>query len=173
MFSSLAPRCAPRTAPNLMLGSLVPRLTLYPHHGMFVVNDLATRDGVLLQLQACVRWQDAPERNVLLGRADSRLLVLHLAKRQLAEQVAQTYFGELLLNRCTMDATLLKTLQRCATDLPVAVNTVHLMSFGIAPVLEANHNAHCLAAMRTLLVRFPTFPVPHATLPIQPSFEQH
>ncbi len=166
------PLCALHTAPNPTIGSLIPRLTVHPQHGVFMVDDLATLDGVLLQLRACVCWQDAPGRNALVGRVDSRMLVLHLAKRQLAERLAQTYLGDLLLNRCTMDAVLLQTLQRCATDLPVQVDAVHLLSFGVAPVSEANHNTRGLAAMRVLLARPPILSVQDAILPTMSAVEQ-
>lgn len=166
------PLCALHTASNPAIGSLIPRLTVHPQHGVFMVDDLATLDGVLLQLRACVRWQDAPERNAQVGRVDSRMLVLHFAKRQLAERLAQTYLGDLLLDRGTMDTVLLLTLQRCATDLPVRVDAVHLLSFGIAPLSEASHNTRGLAAMRVLLARPPILSVQDALAPTTPAAQR-
>lgn len=157
--------CALRPASNLTLSSLMPHLAGQPEHAIFTVENLLTQDGVPLQVRACVCWQDAPERNVLVGPVDSKMLVTRFTKMQLGEWVAQTWFADLLLNRSTMDAPLRESLQRCVTDLPVTLDTVHVLGFGVSPVLEANHNTRALATMRALLVRSHTSPSQHVAPP--------
>lgn len=134
---------------------LLPGLGPIVRHSVFTVDPLETQDGVPVRVQACVCWQAAPERNVWLGQADTRALLVALASTELAHVLARTLLGDLIQQRGAVDAAWLHALRGQVNDLPLQIDTARLLALAPEPVSEANLTSRCLAAMRALLARAP------------------
>lgn len=137
-----------RTAEYPTIRRLMPPLGPRLQRASFKLDRVCTFDTVPLLVQACIAWNEVSERPQALTLVDSRLLLIRLAKTELAEQLARTMLGALLLNLAAMDKAFIDGLRRGASDLPVVVNTAQLLGISIPAELEAANNVRCLEALR-------------------------
>ena len=139
---------AQRTADHPTIRRMIPPLGPRLQRASFKLDRVCTFDKVPLQIYAYIAWHEVSERPQMLTRLDSRLLLIRLAKTELAEQLARTMLGALLLNLTAMDKAFIDALRPCASDLPVRVNTAQLLGISIPAELEAANDVRCLQALR-------------------------